>query len=180
MEIGERIKYLRQANGLTQEELADRCELTKGFISQLEHDMTSPSIATLTSILEALGVTLAGFFRSTDANERVVFDSEDYATRVDENLGSSTCWLVPNAQKNMMEPILLTLQPGGSSFNDNPHKGEEFGLVLSGSVTLKIGDREEKINEGESFYFEASVPHELVNNGKAEARVVWVSAPPSF
>ncbi|HHV42210.1 MAG TPA: cupin domain-containing protein [Clostridiaceae bacterium] len=180
MKIGEKIKYLRQANGLTQEELADRCELTKGFISQLERDVTSPSIATLTSILEALGVTPEGFFRTGDADERVVFNSDDYATRTDEDLGSSICWLVPNAQKNAMEPIILTLQPGGSSFIDKPHQGEEFGLVLNGSVTLHFGDRQEKVKSGEVFYFEASVPHKLINNGKRVARVVWVSSPPSF
>ena len=55
MEIGVKIKQLRQQRGLTQEELASRTELTKGFISQLERDLTSPSIATLMDILEALG-----------------------------------------------------------------------------------------------------------------------------
>ncbi len=180
MDIGERIKYLRQANDLTQEELADRCELTKGFISQLERDMTSPSISTLKSILEALGVSLASFFRSADANERFVFREDDYATRIDEDLASSISWLVPNAQKNLMEPVLLILDPGGRSFSDNPHKGEEFGLVLSGQIILKIGDRMDIVAAGESFYFESSVPHELINEGDIEAKIVWVSSPPSF
>ncbi len=62
MEIGEKIKRLRIQNSLTQEELADRCELTKGFISQVERDLTSPSIATLADILEGLGTNLKDFF----------------------------------------------------------------------------------------------------------------------
>lgn len=62
MKIGEKIKRLRILNGLTQEELADRCELTKGFISQVERDLTSPSIATLVDILESLGTNLRDFF----------------------------------------------------------------------------------------------------------------------
>ena len=61
MNIGEKIKILRKKNGLTQEELADRCELTKGFISQIERDLTSPSIATLVDILESLGTNLQEF-----------------------------------------------------------------------------------------------------------------------
>ena len=62
MEIGSKIKELRMRNGLTQEELADRSELSKGFISQLENDLTSPSISTLEDILQCLGTTLIDFF----------------------------------------------------------------------------------------------------------------------
>ena len=60
MVIGEKIKNLRLSCELTQEELADRCELTKGYISQLENDLTSPSIATLIDILSALGIFSPG------------------------------------------------------------------------------------------------------------------------
>ena len=63
MNLGEKIKQMRNQLGLTQAELADRCELTKGYISQLENDLNSPSIATLTDILSALGSNLAEFFK---------------------------------------------------------------------------------------------------------------------
>ena len=63
MQLGRKIRDLRQQYNLTQGELADRCELTKGYISQLENDLTSPSIATLTDILNALGSNLSDFFR---------------------------------------------------------------------------------------------------------------------
>ena len=72
MEIGEKIRQLRILNQLTQEELANRCELSKGFISQLENDLTSPSIATLIDILQCLGTNLKEFF-SDDEEEQVVF-----------------------------------------------------------------------------------------------------------
>ena len=62
MNIGLKIRELRILNGLTQEELADRCELSKGFISQLENDVTSPSISTLEDILQCLGMTISEFF----------------------------------------------------------------------------------------------------------------------
>ncbi|MDN5351129.1 MAG: hypothetical protein PWQ12_45, partial [Clostridiales bacterium] len=75
MNIGEKIKRLRLENNLTQEELADRCELSKGFISQLERDMTSPSIASLVDILESLGTNLQTFFSETE-EEKIVFKKE--------------------------------------------------------------------------------------------------------
>ena len=100
MEIGKRIKQLRTRNNLTLEELASRCELTKGFLSQLERDLTSPSIATLQDIVEALGLTMMEFFKD-EKNEKIVFSKDDYFT--DERDGSTVHWIVPNAQKNEME-----------------------------------------------------------------------------
>ena len=77
MDIGPKIKRLRIRNGLTLEELASRCELTKGFLSQLERDLASPSIATLEDILEALGTSLSEFFQE-EREEKVVFRGEDF------------------------------------------------------------------------------------------------------
>ena len=79
MSIGSNIKQLRSFYGLTQEELADRCELTKGYISQLENDLTSPSISTLTDILSTLGTNLKDFFDEEDEG-KIVFHPEDYFT----------------------------------------------------------------------------------------------------
>ena len=72
MNIGEKIKNLRLKNGLTQEELADRCELSKGFISQVERNLTSPSISTLTDILQSLGTDLSEFFAKDTQEETIV------------------------------------------------------------------------------------------------------------
>ena len=127
MDIGVKIRELRILNGLTQEELADRSELSKGFISQLENDLTSPSISTLEDILQCLGVTINEFFTQEDAPAQVVFGEEDYFEKIDEELGNKTEWIIPNAQKNMMEPIRMTLEAGGSTYPDNPHEGEELG-----------------------------------------------------
>ena len=75
MELGTKIKRLRLQNNLTQEELADRCELTKGYISQLENELTSPSITTLEDILNALGTTFADFFK---LEEDVPHEGEEF------------------------------------------------------------------------------------------------------
>ena len=80
----------------------------------------------------------------------------------------------------MMEPILLTLEPGGSTYPDNPHEGEEFGYVLKGSILLHIGNRVDKVKKGESFYFVPSKQHYIEASSKAGAALIWVSTPPSF
>ena len=79
MEIGSKIKELRILYGLTQQELADRLELSKGFISQLERNLTSPSVGTLLDIIQCLGTTPAEFF-ADDEPEQIVFKKEDYFT----------------------------------------------------------------------------------------------------
>ena len=130
MEIGKKIKELRVIKGLTQEELADRAELSKGFISQVERDLTSPSISTLMDILQCLGTNLKEFFSDED-DSQVVFKKTDYFEKTDAELKNTIEWIIPNAQKNIMEPILLTIEENGSTYPDNPHEGEEFGYVLS-------------------------------------------------
>lgn len=107
--------------GLTQEELADRCELSKGFISQLENDITSPSIATLVDILTCLGTDLKTFF-DDDREQKIAFGPEDYSLKQDAQRNNEIAWIIPSAQKNSMEPIRLLLEPGGSTAPDSPTK----------------------------------------------------------
>lgn len=177
MDIGAKLKELRILKGLTQEELADRAELSKGFISQLERDLTSPSIATLMDILQCLGTSIGEFFNETP-EEQIVFGKTDYFEKHDQEPKNEIKWIIPNAQKNMMEPILLTLEPGGETYPDNPHEGEEFGYVLQGNISIHIGSKTYKAKKGESFYFVSDKKHYL--SSKAGAVLIWVSSPPSF
>ncbi|NLD34247.1 MAG: helix-turn-helix domain-containing protein, partial [Clostridiales bacterium] len=82
MDIGAKLRGLRIGLNLTQEELADRAELSKGFISQVERNLTSPSIATLTDLLECLGSSLNAFFAET-ASEKLVFSRDDHFVKED-------------------------------------------------------------------------------------------------
>lgn len=179
MNIGTKLKELRVAKNLTQEELADRAELSKGFISQLERDLTSPSIATLVDILQCLGTDLQEFF-SAPADEQIVFHDQDYFEKIDSDLKNKIEWIIPNAQKNIMEPIRLTLEPGGSTYPDIPHEGEEFGYVLQGSITIHLGNQVHKAKKGESFYFTPNTQHFISANGKTGATLIWISTPPNF
>ena len=179
MEIGAKIKQLRITNQMTQEELADRAELSKGFISQIENDLTSPSITTLVDILQCLGTDLKTFFSDSE-DKQIVFKQQDYFSKTDNELQNTIEWVVPNAQKNAMEPILMTILPGGKSLEDQPHEGEEFGYVVRGSIEVHIGSECHRVKEGESFYFESTMKHYIENVGKSEAQVIWVSTPPTF
>ena len=85
MDIGAKIKRIRLSNQLTLEELANRSELTKGFLSQLERDLTSPSVATLENILEALGTNLKDFF-SEDEDEQIVFSKDDFFENIQDDI----------------------------------------------------------------------------------------------
>ncbi|MBQ1305570.1 MAG: helix-turn-helix transcriptional regulator [Erysipelotrichales bacterium] len=177
MNIGTRIRELRIKSNLTQEELASRTELSKGFLSQLENDMASPSVATLQDIVEALGTDMSTFFREEKENAEV-FREEDIF--VDEREERTVRYIVPNAQKNEMEPIVVELDPGGSSEEVEPFEGEEFGYVLAGRVTLVIGDKEYVLKKGETFYLHGEKSHILRNDSKTRASVLWVSTPPVF
>ncbi len=180
MDIGKKIRSLRLQRGLTQQELGDRCELSKGFISQLETNQASPSIATLTDLLECLGSSLPEFFRE-ETNEKTVFTPQDMFVKEDpENLRGSITWLVPDAQKNSMEPILIEMDAGGKSETFPPSEGEEFGYVISGSVFLVQGGKKTRVRSGCSFCIHPREEHFLENAGKSRAKVIWVSNPPSF
>ncbi len=177
MNLGEKIKQMRNQKGLTQKELADRCELTKGYISQLENDLNSPSIATLTDILAALGSNLAEFFRE-EAEEKIVYSKNEFIEK-NEN-GVLWNWLIPNAQKNMLEPVLVELEESSATAGDIPHEGEEFGYVLEGKIAVVLGNMHHLCKKGEAFYYIAGKPHSIINKGKGKARFLWISTPPNF
>lgn len=178
MKIGEKIRDLRLYCELTQEELADRCELTKGYISQLENDLTSPSIATLIDILYALGTDLKEFFSDIEKEEKISFNKNEFIEKANDDYVLN--WLVPNAQKNNMEPIHMKLRFNKSTDEDFPHEGEEFGYIIKGEVTIILGKRKIKVKKGESFYYTANKVHQIVNTGNGDAEFIWVSSPPSF
>jgi transcriptional regulator with XRE-family HTH domain len=179
IDIGHRIRQLRIKNDLTLEELASRTELTKGFLSQLERNLTSPSLQTLEDICEALGVSMSRFF-ADEKEEQIVFREEDVF--VDERKDQVLHWIVPNAQKNRMEPLLLEMEPGAESMHIDPHEGEEMGYVLSGRVTLCFSNHEkgQTVKKGETFYMTGNEAHWLCNRSHQKAAVLWISTPPVF
>lgn len=179
LKIGEKVRRLRKANNLTQEELANRTYLTKGFISQLERDLTSPSISTLKSILDVLGEELADFFQDVK-HERVLFEKKARVLSSTSTEEMIVELLVPSAQSQLMDPVLVSLKPGSFTETHSPHEGEEFGFLLQGNVTLWVDKVPYRMQRGDCFYFFSNREHRLHNTGKNVARLLWIVSPPVF
>lgn len=177
MDIGSKIKSLRLQRGLTQEELASRCELTKGYISQLENDIASPSIATLIDILNILGTTPQSFF-TENKKEKIVFTKKDFFES--DNGDCKNIWLIPNSQKNEMEPIILLLPPEGQSPVRYPFEGEEFGYVLEGKIEIITEGFSQQAKKGDAFYIDGGTEHSIKNCGNTNAKIIWVTTPSNF
>lgn len=179
MDIGAKIKAVRLQRGLTQEEVALRCELTKGYISQLENDLASPSIATLVDILNILGISLQEFF-TEPKKEKIVFGKNDFFESA--NGDGVNIWLIPNSQKNEMEPIILVLPENGESELRTPFEGEEFGYCLEGKISIicQQGKYVYSAKKGEAFYIDGKHEHLIKNAHKGQSKIIWVTTPSNF
>ncbi|UCG63275.1 MAG: cupin domain-containing protein [Candidatus Zixiibacteriota bacterium] len=180
MNVGSKIKALRLASDLTQEELANRARLTKGFISQLENEkfQTSISLDSLADILDALGISLSEFFDDTD--ETPVLYGPDDRIQVDGTGASSFELLVPGSTNNLMDPILVQLKAREKLEKKEPHSGEQFGYVLKGAITLILNKNKYQVSRNSCFYFKSNQPHQIVNSGDGEAAFLWVVSPPQM
>lgn len=167
------------ANSFTQEELASRSDLSKGFISQIENDAASPSIATLEDILDVLGSSPNDFFSDIDI-EKVVYPKEDRLLTPDSNKKVQIELLIPGSGNRKMDPVLVSIKPGEETFRDPSHEGEELGFLLQGNINLILDDKTFKVKEGDCFYFSADKKHSIINLGKETAKIMWVVTPPIF
>lgn len=175
MPIGKKIKNLRLKKGLTQEELGERTDLTKGYISQLERNLSSPSIDTFFNILEVLGCTPKEFFDEEEAEQKVVYKEEDQTHFVDEELGYQIHWLVSESNEFEMEPIRLTLHEFGEFKKFEPSLSETFAYVLKGKVMIQIGKQTYVAKACESIYFHAKEAHQIVNQYEGESELLLVA-----
>lgn len=175
MQIGQKIKQLRLKKGLTQEELGERTDLSKGYISQLERDYTSPSIETLFSLLEVLGSSAKEFFDDGSPAAKVVFGKDEHILNTDEDRGYSVRWLVSESNEKEMEPVLLTLDPGGEFKEFEPSLSQTFVYVLEGQIVLQLGTESYKAVTGDALYYEASHNHQLSNDGPGEAKCLLIA-----
>jgi transcriptional regulator with XRE-family HTH domain len=178
MKIGERIRNLRQLSSLTQEELAERAALTKGFISQVERDKTSISLDSLVQILDALDENISAFFLDIEEKD-IVFRKED-RVEIEKKGVSKFELLIPGSTNKKMEAVMVTLRPGEQTEIEEPHEGEEMGFILGGRIEIHLGKKTHKARKGECFYFTAERDHALANVGSREAVLLWITSPPYF
>ncbi|KRN27669.1 cro CI family transcriptional regulator [Lactobacillus selangorensis] len=174
MDIGKRLKKLRQHKELTQEELAERTDLTKGYISQLEHDQSSPSMETFFAILEVLGEKPADFFQD-HVTQKIVYPAAEQTVYADAEKGYTLNWLVPASNENEMEPVLIKLAPHGSFKPFQPSAAETFLYVLSGQVGLQLGAEKYQAQAGDSLYFHATERHQIHNLTSQTSQLLLVA-----
>jgi transcriptional regulator with XRE-family HTH domain len=178
LKIGEKIKNLRLAQQLTQEELANRADLTKGFISLLERDMQSPSLDTLVNILNALDTTPGEFF-AEEGQDVVVFHRKQRVT-IEKDHGVKKEVLIAGAQDGEVDILMVTLSAGSSTEQEQAHYGDECGIVLAGKIVINVGKDTYRASSGDAFYYTADKKHWMENKSDKVAKVLWISAPPSF
>jgi len=179
-ELGKKIKTLRLTSELTQEELANRAKLTKGFISQIENENfeTSISLDSLSDILDALGISLSEFFKETK-EPQIIFNKKERIP-VDNTGANKFELLIAGSTNNVMDPIYVELLAGEKLEKTEPHPGEQFGFVLKGNLTLIKENIEYKISKNHCFYFTSDKHHQIINRSDKPARFIWVVTPPQM
>ncbi len=178
MKVGERIRNLRLASNLTQEELAERADLAKSFISQLERDQMSISVDNLLQILKVLNIPVTEFFRESTP-EKVVYGADE-RTPLEETGANAFELLIPGGTNRDMEAAFVRLLPGEKVGPVKPYQGEAFGYLLKGTLTLTFGGERYTARGGDSFYFSGEREHVIENAGQRPAEFVWVTTPPMF
>ena len=173
MKIGNRIRRLRKLRGLTIEDLADKAELTKGFISQLERDLTVPTITTLKQVLDVLGVDLSAFFSDLSEREKNIFITKDRTIEKKEEFYTIQS-LIPKLKYLEMEPLLLSLNPL-AEYNSRFADDEGFGYVVRGILEVSIEQEKKRLNKGDCFYIFFDNELHVKNISKKNAEILLVN-----
>ena len=179
MNLGKRIHDLRRRRGLTTGELAARAGVTSGFISQLEHSKTDPSLQTLQRVAAALQVPLSYLMLDDESKPQVVRKGERNVIHVgDRGLRASILSPLPS---HNLELVLLELPPGNVSWRKlRSHNGHECHLVVKGKVRADHGDDTYLLEEGDSIFWDGTAPHRLENVGEEVAQIMMALTPPAF
>jgi transcriptional regulator with XRE-family HTH domain len=187
--LGAKIRRYRKQQQLTLAELAEQCDISPSFLSQIERDQANPSVTTLYAIADKFGVPVASFFEEPTENEynglpaadatRVV-RSDHRKTLIYPGSGIRNELLSPDLQRAIQ--LIWVVMPPGTDSGDTPfiHEGEECGVVLQGRVETWIGNRQYILDPGDAIYHSSSVPHRSRNIGESDAIMVVAKTPPSF
>ncbi|HMM20300.1 MAG TPA: XRE family transcriptional regulator [Selenomonadales bacterium] len=179
MRLGQKIRTLRQEKQISIKQLAEKTGLSTGLISQIERDMTGPSVASLWEIAQALNVKMNYFFDEYERPSPIVRKNERKKIIL-PNSNIIYELLCPDLTKKM-EVLLVEIEPGQGNTQDQiSHEGEEFGYVLQGILKVKWGSEEYILHEGDSIYYDSSVPHRYINAGDCKTISIWAMTPASF
>lgn len=187
--LGAKIRQYRKTLQLTLTELAEQCNISTSFLSQIERDQANASVATLHTIADVFGLPLATFFEEPGQNNNNIPSVETTAkvVRADQRKtliypgsGIRNELLSPDLQRNIQ--MMRVIIPPGIGTGDVPlvHDGEECGFVLQGQVEIWVGDETFILNPGDSIYQSSTIPHRSRNIGDIDAIIIVAITPPSF
>jgi transcriptional regulator with XRE-family HTH domain len=179
MQLGRKIRDLRLRRGLTVQQLAEASGLSKGFISQVENDRTSPSLATLRDLAAALETSVAYLVVEEDQVPHVVRKSERPRVQVGGN--TSRVEVLSAQPKRNLELLMAELPPGlNAGDKRHYHHGEECVVVLEGRIRLTCGSQVLVLETGDSCHYDGRVPHAVENCGSGTARLLIAMTPAAF
>lgn len=187
IQLGEDLRALRKAQGMTLKDLSEASNRSVSFLSKIERGVARPSVTALQEIAEALGVPVGWFFETdgpTPAYERPFVVRAERRRKLTYSGLSGTDYmgfedhLLSASLDCQLAMGISTYDPGGSTGDDlYTHEGEEAGLVLKGEIELTLDDQVFHLKTGDSFSFSADIPHRYHNPGKVEAQIVWANTP---
>ncbi len=180
-DLGMTIRRLRESRQLSLKEVAARSGLTQSFLSQVERNLTSPSVASLRKVAQALGVPLAALFQGPTTPEDHVVRRSERRQLVHPRRQWRDYLLTPNLT-GKLQVILSVIEPGYGS-GDEPYahdSDEECVVILRGRLEFWVGSDWYLLEEGDSIVFESRIPHRNRNPGPDQAEVLWITTPPSY
>ena len=173
--LGEKLKSLRQAHGLSQRALAQLAGLTHGNLSHIEQGKISPSVLTLEKLLNALQVPMASFFAMEEP--ACIVPAAHWATANDSGVQWQSMEII--AAHHPTHLVVHTLQPGAVQSRDfQRHRGVIAGCVMSGRLELRLDDTLHQLVPGDGFYFSHLRSFRLTNLDAQSASWVGVSLMP--
>jgi transcriptional regulator with XRE-family HTH domain len=174
-QLGRRVRQLRQAKGMSARDLAARSGLTTTYISRLENAKLSPTVATLSRLVAAMGETVTSLFTGEPELGPVV----RAADRTPLQSSGVADFRITPSWATRLEVLESIVAPGhGSGSRSHTHLGdEECVLVLEGSLTLWLDAEEYALGPGDSATFPCQRPHHWLNRGDLPCRVLWIITP---
>lgn len=179
-DVGARLRYLREYQGLSQRELARRAGVTNGTISMIESGRTSPQIASLKKILDVFPISIAEFFTIDLINANKTFYGIEELVEIGRE-GVSLRLVAGDKPDRLIQLCHERFEPGADTGEEMLiHEGDEAGLVIRGRLEVTVGDRQRVLGSGEAYYFSSRIPHRFRNVANEECIVVSAATPPTF
>lgn len=181
VQVGKRIRDLREDAGLSLQELAERSGYSSALLSQFENHMVSPPLGALIKLSRALGIEVGDFFGEVADQNFVLIRSKEretvsrVASKDGVSLGYTYEALGFGLKGHHMEPFVVTLEPVSIREKHlSVHEGEEFIYVLDGRMKIRLGDHTDILHPGDSIYFKCTTPHHVTCEGGEPAKILAV------